>query len=53
LALPGTPAYKAGILPEDRIIKINGKSAVGMSRDEAVDIMRSKVGKLKNRGVFF
>jgi carboxyl-terminal processing protease len=43
--LPGTPAYKAGILPEDRIIKINGKSAVGMSTDKAVDIMRGKVGK--------
>ncbi|MDR2066940.1 MAG: S41 family peptidase [Endomicrobium sp.] len=43
--LPGTPAYKAGILPEDRIIKINGKSTVGMSRDKAVDIMRGKVGK--------
>jgi carboxyl-terminal processing protease len=43
--LPGTPAYKAGILPEDRIIKINGKSVIGMSRDKAVDIMRGKVGK--------
>ncbi|MDR3124539.1 MAG: S41 family peptidase [Endomicrobium sp.] len=43
--LPGTPAYRAGILPEDRIIKINGKSAVGMSTDKAVDIMRGKVGK--------
>ncbi|MDR1523063.1 MAG: S41 family peptidase [Endomicrobium sp.] len=43
--LPGTPAYKAGILPEDRIIKINDKSSVGMSTDRAVSIMRGKVGK--------
>ena len=43
--LPGTPAYKAGILPEDRIIKINGKSAIGMSTDKGVDIMRGKVGE--------
>lgn len=43
--LHGTPAYKAGILPEDRIIKINDKSTVGMSTDKAVDIMRGKVGK--------
>lgn len=38
----GTPAFKVGILPEDRIIKIDGKDAVGMSSDEAVDLMRGK-----------
>jgi carboxyl-terminal processing protease len=43
--LPGTPAYKAGILPEDRIIKINDKSTAGMSTGKAVDIMRGKVGR--------
>ncbi|MCL2144573.1 MAG: S41 family peptidase [Endomicrobia bacterium] len=42
--LPGTPAYKAGVLPEDRIIKIDGKSAVNMSSDEAVNLMRGKSG---------
>ncbi len=42
--IPGTPAYKAGILPEDRIIKIDDKSAVNMSSDEAVDLMRGKAG---------
>ena len=42
--LPGTPAYKAGVLPEDRIIKIGDKSAVNMSSDEAVNLMRGKAG---------
>ncbi|MDR3274964.1 MAG: S41 family peptidase [Endomicrobium sp.] len=43
--LIGTPAYKAGILPEDRIVKIDDKSAIGMSSDEAVNLMRGKAGK--------
>lgn len=42
--IPGTPAYKAGILPEDKIIKIDDKSAVNMSSDEAVNLMRGKAG---------
>jgi carboxyl-terminal processing protease len=42
--ISGTPAYKAGILPEDRIVKINGKSAVGMTTDEAVKLMRGRAG---------
>ncbi|MDR2436763.1 MAG: S41 family peptidase [Endomicrobium sp.] len=43
--LPGTPAYRAGILPNDRIIKIDKKSTNGMSTDEAVALMRGKAGK--------
>jgi carboxyl-terminal processing protease len=43
--LPDTPAYKAGILPEDRIVKIDGKSTIGMSSIEASDLMRGKPGK--------
>ncbi|AKL97513.1 S41 family peptidase [Endomicrobium proavitum] len=41
----GTPAFKAGVLPDDRIIKIDKKSAQGMSTNEAVDLMRGKAGK--------
>jgi carboxyl-terminal processing protease len=43
--LPGTPAYRAGILPNDRIIKIDGKSTNRMNTDEAVELMRGKTGK--------
>ncbi|GHT53669.1 peptidase S41 [Endomicrobiia bacterium] len=43
--VPGTPAYKAGILPKDIIIKIDGKSTKGMPYSEAVSLMRGKAGK--------
>jgi len=43
--LPGTPAYRAGILPNDRIIKIDSKSTNRMSTDEAVELMRGKTGR--------
>ncbi|GHT33617.1 peptidase S41 [Endomicrobiia bacterium] len=45
LPMLGTPAYKAGILPKDIIIKIDGKSTKGMPYSEAVSLMRGKVGK--------
>ncbi len=34
--IPGTPAYRAGIMPGDYIISINGKSAEGITLDQAV-----------------
>jgi C-terminal peptidase prc len=46
--LHGTPAYRAGILPNDRIIKIDGKSTNKMNTDEAVELMRGKTGKKLN-----
>ncbi len=42
--LPGTPAYKAGILPNDKIIKIEGESTYGMSIEEAVKRLRGTPG---------
>lgn len=42
--LKGTPAYEAGLEPQDRIIAINGTSTQGMTIDEAVQIIRGKVG---------
>lgn len=39
-----TPAYKAGILAGDYITNINDTSVIGMSLNDAVDMMRGKVG---------
>jgi carboxyl-terminal processing protease len=42
--IEGTPADKAGLKAKDIILKINDKSTIGMTIDEAVSIMRGKVG---------
>ena len=42
--LPDTPAYSAGILPEDKIIKIDEKSTQDITSDEAVRLMRGNPG---------
>ncbi len=35
--LDGSPAWKAGVLPDDRVIKIDGESTEGQSIDDAID----------------
>jgi len=42
--LEGTPADKAGLKAQDIILKIDGKSTIGMTIDEAVSKMRGKIG---------
>jgi carboxyl-terminal processing protease len=39
-----TPAFKAGILAKDVIIKIDGKATQGMEVDQAVKLIRGKPG---------
>ncbi len=42
--LPGTPAFKAGVYPRDRIVKINNASTEGISLEKAVTKLRGKPG---------
>lgn len=42
--LQGTPAFNMGLRAGDRIVKIEGKSTLGMTLDEAVSKLRGKVG---------
>ncbi len=42
--IEGTPAWKAGIKPGDKILKINGKPTKGMSLLEAVKLLRGPKG---------
>lgn len=42
--LPETPAYRAGVLAGDVIVKIDGKQTDGMGIDEAVRMIRGEKG---------
>jgi carboxyl-terminal processing protease len=43
-----TPAAKAGVISQDVIVEIDGKSTQGMEIDDAVDLIRGKVGTTVN-----
>jgi carboxyl-terminal processing protease len=40
----GSPAYKAGVQAGDQIVEIEGKSALGMSIDQAVERLKGEPG---------
>ncbi len=42
--MPGTPAFKLGVMPGDRILFVDDKDLDGMKLDEAVELMRGPVG---------
>jgi carboxyl-terminal processing protease len=42
--IAGSPASRAGVQPKDVIIAIDGKSTKGMSTEDAVKLIRGKVG---------
>ncbi len=42
--IEGTPADRAGVQPGDFITQVNGESVMGLTLNEAVDLMRGPVG---------
>ena len=42
--MPGSPAYRLGILPNDRIAEIEGKPTKDMDMDDALKVMRGAPG---------
>jgi carboxyl-terminal processing protease len=42
--MPGTPAYEAGVLAGDVILKIDGKSTENIRMNEAVDLIQGEPG---------
>ena len=42
--LKGTPAFKAGILAGDKVIRVDTKSTADLTIDEVVNLIRGKVG---------
>lgn len=43
-AMPGTPAFDAGLLPGDSIVEIEGRPTTEMSRSKAIEYMRGPSG---------
>lgn len=50
--LEGTPAQKAGLRPGDIILEIDGTSTLGISVEEAVDLIRGPKGTSVVLGIF-
>ncbi|HEX5176887.1 MAG TPA: S41 family peptidase, partial [Chthoniobacteraceae bacterium] len=43
--MEGTPGAKAGLLPDDQIIKIDGRSTERIDLSEAINLLRGEVGQ--------
>jgi len=50
--IKGTPAHEAGLQNGDIIIRINGESAINMSQDDAVHLMRGDPGTQIVLGIY-
>jgi carboxyl-terminal processing protease len=46
MPLVGSPAYDAGIMAGDIILKIDGRSTETLTQDEAVDLIQGETGKV-------
>ncbi len=42
--MPGTPAFKAGVMPGDRILRVDDKDITDVKLEEAVELMRGSSG---------
>lgn len=46
-----TPAFRAGILPKDKLVEINHEPIVGMSLEQSIEKMRGKLGEKIHLGI--
>ncbi len=46
--IEGTPAFRAGMKPQDHIVRIEGESTINMDLDDAVSKLRGEIGSPVN-----
>lgn len=49
--VPGTPGYRAGLRPGDRIVEVEGQSVVGWTTDQVAQLLRGEPGTSVRMGV--